>query len=745
MMIMKLYRDKSVQFLFVLGALLSSSYLVNAIPVFDDMAIPAAFSTLVEQHGYFKTVGMLLTRMDMPNEYRTYGLSLALQFGIWAVAGGQSFLFPLIIALSQLGTGVLLLLLLRERGVDEPMSLAVATAWLISPFAVNWCFHHYTYLILPFQIVVATCLVLGRVTTAPYRHVLAALLGVACALTGELQLITGPAALLFAALSSRDKERLRLSYLVIGAMIVTLITHRWFWGAFIQSTSQSQRFEVTLPSDHGEILQRAFTALTSIPKSAEEQFVGIVSSGFGWGLLIGVLTGLAYWIATIVGASTARSNIPAEFSDSRSAPITEWKLALAFLGVAFASLGVYLVLSTLTGQMPTSMPRRYGFVPLTLLLIVFVIGTAIASKAVGISRRFAMAVAIGLVAALAGQLHVSAIPSARAADAQLTTLLIESGGLRKNYEQTGKGVLFFVSTDPQYLSAVANNSTVGPKMDSHVGIELLESPFGAYWTTQRYSTHILGYRFAAIPKRKTEEGTIEVGGNPYPANPGRIVATDVVVVANLGFNLSDPKGENVRVFRSFNEFEPYFFGRGIKRDALEMGGVPFDEFVIDMGRIEQSPRSDLGGMPDKKFADAHGPISKAWVKNYGLLSGQDSVYTHPHVSDNFAYYRTNRHGVFTYGVTFHDVGAVEINLDFWEQWGHQPGVRVFELEVSWDGYTWASVGAIDPAGLNGHKPLSIVLTKANPKVFQFRMKPIAGAKDIPMIQGLRIRRLRTFN
>ncbi len=742
---MKLYRDKSVQFLFVLGALLSLSYLVNDIPAFDDMNIPLGFSNLVGQHGYFRTVGILLTGMDMPYEYRTYGLSRALQFGISAVAGGQSFLFPLFVALSQLGTGVLLLLLLRERGVDEPMSLAVATAWLISPFAVNWCFHHYTYLILPFQIVVATCLVLGRVTTAPYRHVLAALLGVACALTGELQLIAGPAALLFVALSSRDKERLRLSCLVIGAMIITLITHRWFWSVFIQSSSQSQRFEVNLPSGHDEILRRAFAALTAIPKSLSEQFVGIVSSGFGWGILIGVLTGLVYWMVTIDGANIAGSDMHAKDSNSWSASVREWKLALAFLGVAVASLAVYLVLSTLTGHLMATMPRRYGFVPLSLLLIVFVIGTTVASTEVGISKRLSLAVAIGLIASLAGQLHVGAIPSTRADDASLTALLIESGGLRKNYEQTGKGVLFFVSTDPQYLSAVANNATVGPKMGSLGERELLESPFAVYWTTQRYSKHILGYRFAAMPMRKKEDGTIEVGGNPYPANPGRIVATDVVVVANLGFNLSDPKGKNVRVFRSFNEFEPYFFGRGIKRDALEIGSVPLDEFVIDMGRIQQPARSDLGGMPDKKFSDSNRPISKAWVENYGLLSGQDSVYTHPNVGDNFAYYRTNRHGVFTYGVTFRDVGAVEINLDFWEQWGHQPGVRVFELEVSWDGYAWASVGVIDPAGLNGHKPVSIVLTKANPKVFQFRMKPVAGAKDIPMIQGLRIRRLRPFN
>lgn len=278
-MIVRLYRDKSVQFLFVLGALLSLSYLVNAIPAFDDMYLLARF---VGRHGYFRTTGIFLAGMDMPHEYRTYGISRVLQFLIWAVAGGQSFLFPLFVAMSQLGTGVLLLLLARERS-REPTSLAVATVWLISPFAVNWCFHHYTYLILPFQIVIATCFMLGRVTTARYRYVIAALLGVACALTGELQLLAGPAALLIVALASRNKERLRLSYLVIGVMIVTLTIHHWFWGVFIQASSQTQRFEVILPSGRGEIIRRAFVAIESIPKSALDQVVGILSSGFGWG------------------------------------------------------------------------------------------------------------------------------------------------------------------------------------------------------------------------------------------------------------------------------------------------------------------------------------------------------------------------------------------------------------------------------------------------------------------------------
>jgi hypothetical protein len=215
---------------------------------------------------------------------------------------------------------------------------------------------------------------------------------------------------------------------------------------------------------------------------------------------------------------------------------------------------------------------------------------------------------------------------------------------------------------------------------------------------------------------------------------------DVIVVANLGFDALDPIGKNIRVFESFDTFAPHFFGCRINRDPLTPGTISLDEFAIDMGRPSGVSEDDVAGMPDKKYAEVVGSMSRDWVENYGLLSGQDAVFSHPNISRNLAYYRTNRHGAFTYGVSFRNAGAVEISLDFWEQWGRQPGERVFNLEVSWDGTTWATIGPIDPAFINGQKPFAIILTKHSPKLFQFRMTPAIATKDIPLIQGVRIRR-----
>lgn len=735
--------DKSLKFLMALGAILTFSYLINAAPAFDDLYLPNRFSVLVSQYGYFKTIGVLFSGMDLPNEYRTYGLSRVLQFLIWSVGGDRSFLFPLFIALSQLGTAIALLHLARERGVDEPMSLAVATIWLIAPFSLTWAFHHYSYQILPFQIVVVTCWALGRVTTAPYRYFLATLLGVACALSGEGILLTGPLALLFIALASSDKARLRLSIVAIAAMMIALISHHWFWSEFIQDTSHAQRFEATIGSGVVEKLPRILIPLASIPKTGLMQLKEILLSDFGLtAILIGGLLGLAYWWVT-GGLSVARGASHTKSPRSLAKYKLELNMALVFLGLAFSYLLVYLALSFWTGMLSHVMPRRYGFVPLTLLLIAGMIGIAIVFDAALGTKRLALAVFIGLIAALAGQLHLVAIPAARAADSSLATLMKEAGGLDKGHTKTDKGVLFFVASNAEYQLAHGNPGTTGPRMDG-LGIQsLLESPFGTYWTAQHYSTFMLGFRFASMPKSDIEAGTIEVGGSPSPPiGLGRIPSEDVVVVANLGFDENDPLGRNIRVFRNFSEFEPHFFGRQIKRGfPAFVGASAFDEFVIDMGPVQQAALTNLGAMPDKKFSESIGPMGKTWIVNYGLLAGQDSVYSNPDVSGALQYYRTNRNSEFTYGVTFDDKGMYEVCLDFWEQWGRRPGERVFELEVSWDGIAWASVGTIDIASLNQNEPVSILLSKTNPKVFQFRMKKVAGSMDIPMIQGLRIHKL----
>lgn len=736
-------KDSSTLLLGVLGAILTCSYLLNAVTAFDDLNFAAIFPAFVAQHGYLKTCWMLLSQMDMPFEYRTYGLSRLLQFLLWSIGGSHSYLYPLTIALTQVGTAIALLHLARERGIDEPVSLAMATIWLISPFSVNWCFHQYSYQILPFQIIIVTCWVLGRVTSSPYRYILASLLGFACALSGEMFLITGPLSLLLVAWASSDKCRLRLTLVAITAMILTLVVHRWVWVEFFQDVSAHQRYEVNMAAGAKVFASRTLMALVSIYKAIELQLREILASGYSWGIASGGLAGLIYW--WISGRSpVARGPLQAGKSGIRGRIVSDINLAFLVIGLAISALLIILTTSILSGQVYEIMPRRYGYVSFTLLLLAPVILIAkLFDIAFGI-KRIVLAIFVGVIASFAGQLHFGAIPNVRAADTSLTNLMKAAGGLNKDHAKTTKGVLFYVSANDQYQRGDANGATPGPKMAGQVGAELLESPFATYWTAVSYSINLLGFRFAGIPKSNVEGGSIMLGGesgSPSSNKLGKISPEDVVVVANLGFDPQDPLGRNVRVFKNYSEFQPYFFERRIKRDALASGNGFPDEFVVDLGLVQQTPLDNSGVMLDKKFSDPIGSMSQKWITNYGLLEGQDSVYIHPNISSALSYYRTNRNGVFTYGVSFNDAGMVEVNLDFWEQWRNLSGERVFEVEVSWDGVAWVSLGKIDLVSLNQNKPVSIVLTKRDPKVFQFRMKSVAGSLDVPVIQGLRIRKL----
>lgn len=198
----------------------------------------------------------------------------------------------------------------------------------------------------------------------------------------------------------------------------------------------------------------------------------------------------------------------------------------------------------------------------------------------------------------------------------------------------------------------------------------------------------------------------------------------------------------VRVFRGRDDLEPHFFGM-MDRGPLRPRAASRGEFLIDLGRTgnaaeERSGTS--GARPDKKFGDPFQPGSD-WVQDYGLLSDEDKVYTHPEIGREWGYLRTNRHGVFTYRVVLREPTRLRVSLDFWEQWHRRPGERIFELDVSWDGQSWINTGAVDPARLSGERPFSIVLFRRDVTVFEFRMTPVMGARDIPMMQGVRLRRL----
>ena len=117
--------DKQAQLLLAIAGLLTLSYLLNTTTVFDNNRLPRHFAALVAQRGYLESIVTLTIGLDLPTEYYTYALSRLLQFGIWVVAGNESWPYSALIALTHAGTAHLLLLIVRVRGFDESTALAI--------------------------------------------------------------------------------------------------------------------------------------------------------------------------------------------------------------------------------------------------------------------------------------------------------------------------------------------------------------------------------------------------------------------------------------------------------------------------------------------------------------------------------------------------------------------------------------------------------------------------------------------
>ncbi|MFZ3119249.1 MAG: hypothetical protein WA159_13120 [Variovorax sp.] len=725
--------DRAAGVLGLLGVFLTLSFLVNHIQAYEDLWWPAHFQRYLGEVGFFKTLWMVLVGADMPTEYRTYAVSRLIHLLLLSVFGEQSLVFPLMIALTQMASSIWLLDLLRRHKVTEDAALATATIWLISPFLATWSFHRYSYLILPFQLVVATCLVIARIDASRRGAFMVAAMGVACALTGEMFLLAGPAAILLSALALRSREKWRLSFIAVVAMTATVVVHHLVWATFYKSATVPQRFEATQATAQ-ELGTRTVIAVRSVFNSAQVQ--------------IAELSGFVTWKSLLFGLAVAGGFAWAlrnrRHVGSRSSNLG---LGLACGALACLALAVYLSVSILSGQQSGTMLRRYGYVSLTLLLICVVLCGNELLRGVAFKNSAALVLAVFGVASLSFSLHGVAIKKMRASDRLLISSIENARGPIK--EGTSKGLLFYVAANDQYGKSQIYSDSQGPKMDG-TGKgggreEMLQSPFSIVWTLDYYSTRLMGFKFVGVPNALIQDGKVDFAGYDGPNHPnpvGKINPGDAVVVANLGFDPVDPLGKNVQVFRSFADFQPQFFSRWIERGLPR---IPTDNnwLAIDLGSDDRAGQAEGHFLPDRKYSSDAKPRGDGPVERYGLIAGENSVYTHPNLSVTLPYYRSNRNGYFTYGVTFKDPqGSAEVALDFWEQWQDAPGRRLFEVEVSWDGgRTWASLGSLDLFATNGKEPFSLVLKRRGAKEFQFRTKAVPGSSDTPVILGLRVRKI----
>ena len=713
--------------LIVTGIAVGYSYWSNATLVYDDIAFPASFSSLVNQIGWFKTLVKIFC-LDLPSEYRTYGLSRVIQFLLWSMGADSVHIYSSIISLMQLITAWCLYALLKSLRIETAAALSSGLIWVISPFIWTSCFHHYSYLIFPFQIGIIGTYFLCKKMERNYKTILAIFLGIALGLTGELHLLPISFFLVVVALTSGNRSTLRAALWSITAMGIAVAVHFFIWKMFVANSVQPHRFNLSLSHDTSYWMYRIYVAAKGIGLFWVEQIAEMIGSSIIW--FIGATILCSFVIFVSLSWSSARSNIHGQQREIcvRSSS----SIAIIFFVATILYLGVFVLVVVLADSVPHTLPRRYGYIPLTTMLIALCLAAATITPGRR-SKLIVKSFLIGGIAVLFIRQQGVIIPTAMAADRSLSEMI--SNAIK---QAPDKVVVFFSASEKVFPLTSIGTETLGPAMRNVASAELSQAKYGTYWPAFINITKVLGAPYTC------ELGGIQIDKKlalvcpPWQENPGVIDSSKVIIVANLGFDQYDPLGEHVRVFKNYSDFEPFFFAKTIIRN-IEIASISSGEAIaINFGTLERNAaENDI--FPDKHLKDPIGKIANRWLQNYGWTSGDDRIYKHPSISINSEYYRSNRNGNFEYYFNILK-SDIDIDLDFWEQWALEPGQRLFKVEISWNDGPWVSLGKIDPALINGSKPFSIHLAHQNTHSFALKLSSLPGTKDVPFLQGVRITR-----
>lgn len=708
--------------LILAGFFVAVSWSFNSTLVYDDIGFYRSFPQIVERIGWLKALIKIFC-LDFPTEYRSYGLSRVIQFLIWSLGGGSALVYSLFISLFQVATALALYSLLVSLRFERLDALTFGLIWLISPFIGTSCFHHFSYLILPVSIAIVGVYFLFKATDDKKRFV-AVLLGFLLALTGELHLIAIPAVIILMALASGNRLNIRASLFVTSSMLLTIVTHYLIWSNFAADNMNRHRFTLNLfHHDMDYWIYRILVAVRGVGFSIEEQIGDIAGQDYNWLIRVTVFSSFfVFLVLRAVIKVLPQSDIP-----RRSTLSLAWFLFIA----SCLYLLWFITVVVLTDAVPSSMPRRYGFIPLTVLLASITLAISSSFPQRKKNKVIVISVILGAIVTLFVRYQFYVLPETNKVDDRLSNMIVNE--LRKD---PAKGVLIFHSSQDIFTPIVLDGATTGLTKRNVISAEVSQAKYGTYLPTYLNITKLFGAQFTCYVKKIRWDGKLTPECLPGSENPGVISASKAIIVANLGFDKYDPLGINVRVFANYIDFEPFFFSKKIVR-GVHWVDLSNDVIAIDLGLT--IPYIDTV-FYDKNFNDSVKLPPKSWLINYGLISGEDGKYIHPNVAINSEYYRSNRYGSFDYGFKFTESDVI-IDLDFWELWGRKSGDRIFDVQVSWNNGAWVSLGNIDPALINGDKPFSIRLSHQKTYSFKFRLSAAKGTKDVPFIQGIRITRI----
>lgn len=681
-----------------LGIVVSLFSIHNSCLVYDDVFFPA-ISQAMGRQGWFKGL-LTVFCLDLPNEYRTYGISRSLQYILCSVGLGSAGIYSLWITASQTATAIFICRFLTRINQCRAVALSSGVLWLVSPFSWTTCFHHYSYILLPAQAAIIGSYFLRFAAAGVVWDLLfPSLLGIAIGLTGELHLLAAPIYLLAIGYFSRSKPALRRTLITLAFLGLSVVAHFAIWKIFAADHSGTQRFRPLLDGTGTPTALRIEVALLSIFRTVQEQISAMIAGNQPlficlWFLLFAVIAS-----CFLAGKRFLRD------SPSLSDKKTLRGLSILSLACSLAILAVYFVTVTISDTIPQVMPRRYGYVaiPAGLLALLFSIFSMIRP---GRCQIVCVSILISGLLALGLCLQGVTLPSTIRAD---ECLLSEIRSI--NSDGTKRGVLFFDSGASEFPAVSADPATRGPHKASVIASEVTQARFGTFWPAQLAVTQEAKIPYGCFYGGLETGGLVKVVSAFWQHAPKTFRQNEVIYVANTGWDARDPFGRNVMVFRDFDSFFPYAYGKAVipSRPATSEGA--------NVAVIETFPPGDPA-RPTPGYNTTI-PVSSVggWIKECRATSEAGRNEFHIGMSER---------------------EDVLIDLDFKKRKSSEPGKRRLQAEVSWDNGPYVGIGEVDQYLISRGGRFSIELKRQAVEKFSIRLTK--SGKDSPDLARIEIRK-----
>ena len=500
---------------------------LNATLIYDDVGyLLGMLPGKIQTFGLLGGIEYIFFGQDLGGfEFRLYGLSRLLHLLLYPIFGVQAWAYAAVICATQAACGWGLYRLLLAYQVEKFQAVVSGILWMFSPFVTTSCFHLYSYLILPFQLTLLCALVLRATHDDPESEqwgwrTVSGVIGLLLAYTGESHIITAGLVVVVVAFLTPSRRTLlnRLVDCLVPLLVIAAAAafYRWEWAAMVPAEGRV-RFPLMLPG-WAQAWPRTLQFFSALPPAAFEQIRAIFT-------FAGAPALVAAGVAASGGTRILLRNGRLAF---RSIPIKLKPVDIALpavLGlVALSSFGIFYlihVLSPAASEM-VPFPRRYGFVPYTLVLM---FGGACLSApwmrrllGAGPAVFYCLAVICTWIV-----LQTACLPVVRAQDRQVWNALAAA----LNAKRDPSVLLVSGLTGPDGRDREVDLLT--PSLRRTDFPPIFESPLTSYWWASGYAHVVLGARFVGYWYRDEGEGRVRLLDNGL-RGPTQPVPIDSVVV-----------------------------------------------------------------------------------------------------------------------------------------------------------------------------------------------------------------------